>query len=87
MIIAPESASLLPGVATPMPMLPELLLKRLGKNVYRGVEVEVRQAREDRRRHTYILGRTGSGKSYLMANMAIQDVQNGEGRVRKRGEL
>jgi hypothetical protein len=52
---------------------------RLGKNVYRGVEVEVRQAREDRRRHTYILGRTGSGKSYLMANMAIQDVQNGEG--------
>jgi hypothetical protein len=52
---------------------------RIGKNLYRGVETEVRQAREDRRRHTYILGRTGSGKSYLMGNMAIQDVINGEG--------
>ena len=52
---------------------------RLGKNVYRGVETDVRIARDDRRRHTYILGRTGSGKSYLMANMAIQDVINGEG--------
>ncbi len=52
---------------------------RIGKNVYRGVETEVKMAREDRRRHTYILGRTGSGKSYLMANMAIQDVRDGEG--------
>jgi hypothetical protein len=52
---------------------------RLGHNVYRGVETEVRIARSDRRRHNYILGRTGSGKSYLMANMAIQDIQNGEG--------
>lgn len=52
---------------------------RIGKNAYRNTETEVRQARDDRRRHTYILGRTGSGKSYLMANMAIQDVKNGEG--------
>jgi type IV secretory pathway TraG/TraD family ATPase VirD4 len=35
--------------------------------------------REDRRRHTYILGRTGSGKSVLLSNMAIQDIKNGEG--------
>ncbi len=34
---------------------------------------------EDRRRHTYILGRTGSGKSWLLANMAIQDIRNGAG--------
>ncbi len=52
---------------------------RLGHNQYRGVDTQVFQAREDRRRHTYILGRTGSGKSYLMANMAIQDLRNGEG--------
>lgn len=52
---------------------------RLGRNVYRSVETQVFMAREDRRRHSYILGRTGSGKSYLMANMAIQDVRNGEG--------
>ncbi len=52
---------------------------RLGHNIYRGVDGEVKVKREDRRRHTYILGRTGSGKSVLMANMAIQDVINGEG--------
>jgi hypothetical protein len=52
---------------------------RLGHNQYRGTDTQVFMAREDRRRHTYILGRTGSGKSYLMANMAIQDLRNGEG--------
>ena len=51
----------------------------LGKNQYRGLETPVYQAREDRRRHTYVLGRTGSGKSWLLANMAVQDVINGEG--------
>ncbi len=51
----------------------------LGKNVYRGVETPILMARDDRRRHTYILGRTGGGKSVLLANMAIQDIKNGEG--------
>src|SRR2546430_2016135 len=35
--------------------------------------------REDRSRHTYIIGKTGMGKSTLLENMAIQDIQNGEG--------
>ncbi len=51
----------------------------LGKNVYRGQETPIRMSRDDRRRHTYILGRTGGGKSVLLANMAIQDIKNGEG--------
>ncbi len=51
----------------------------LGKNTYRGQETPIRMAREDRRRHTYVLGRTGGGKSVLLANMAIQDIKNGEG--------
>jgi hypothetical protein len=51
----------------------------LGKNVYRGQETPIRMARDDRRRHSYILGRTGGGKSVLLANMAIQDIKNGEG--------
>lgn len=51
----------------------------IGKNIYRGVETPIHMAREDRRRHTYILGRTGGGKSVLLANMAIQDINNGEG--------
>src|SRR3989344_3851303 len=33
----------------------------------------------DRHRHMYIIGKTGMGKSVLLENMAIQDIQNGEG--------
>ena len=51
----------------------------IGKNIYRNLETPIYMGREDRRRHTYILGRTGSGKSVLLSNMAIQDIKNGEG--------
>ncbi len=51
----------------------------LGENVYRGVKREIRMKRADRRRHTYLIGKSGTGKSVLLANMAIQDIQNGEG--------
>jgi hypothetical protein len=33
----------------------------------------------DRTRHMYVIGKTGMGKSTLLENMAIQDIQNGEG--------
>ncbi|MEK7201652.1 MAG: hypothetical protein AAB737_03395, partial [Patescibacteria group bacterium] len=33
----------------------------------------------DRGRHMYVIGKTGMGKSTLLENMAIQDIQNGEG--------
>jgi len=51
----------------------------LGKNVYRSVETKIYIERDDRRRHSYIIGRTGTGKTELMKNMAIQDIRNGEG--------
>lgn len=51
----------------------------LGVNNFRNVKTEVKIAKEDRGRHMYIIGRTGSGKSALMENMAIQDIINGEG--------
>lgn len=51
----------------------------LGENFYRGIKNEIRIKRDDRRRHTYIIGKSGVGKSVLLANMAIQDIQNGEG--------
>lgn len=51
----------------------------LGKNVYREETKDVRITRPDRRRHTYIIGKSGVGKSVLLASMAIQDIQNGEG--------
>ncbi len=51
----------------------------LGVNTFRNVKTAIKIERDDRRRHMYILGRTGSGKSELMRNMAIQDIKNGEG--------
>ncbi len=35
--------------------------------------------RSDRRRHLYVIGKTGTGKSTLLANMAINDLKNDEG--------
>lgn len=51
----------------------------LGKNVYRGQVKNIHIKREDRRRHTYIVGKSGVGKSVFIAGMAIQDIINGEG--------
>ena len=35
--------------------------------------------RADRRAHVYIMGKTGTGKSTLIANLARQDLVHGEG--------
>ena len=34
---------------------------------------------KDRTKHMYVIGKTGMGKSTLLENMAIQDIQNGAG--------
>ncbi len=51
----------------------------LGYNLFRGVKKEIRLDKEDRRRHTYIIGQTGTGKSKLMENLAVQDMMDGRG--------
>jgi hypothetical protein len=51
----------------------------LGYNVYRGEKHEVRILKDDRTRHQYIIGKSGSGKSVLLNYMARQDIINGEG--------
>jgi len=51
----------------------------LGENVYQGMKSTIRIAREDRRRHIYIIGQTGTGKTTLLKNMIIQDIKNGDG--------
>ncbi|MFA6391215.1 MAG: type IV secretory system conjugative DNA transfer family protein [Patescibacteria group bacterium] len=51
----------------------------LGETDYRGQKSLIRIKDQDRQRHVYIIGQTGSGKSYTMANMAVQDIQRGEG--------
>jgi hypothetical protein len=51
----------------------------LGVNRYRNEDKEIRFAREDRVRHFYVIGQTGTGKTTLLKNMIIQDIANGDG--------
>ncbi len=51
----------------------------LGINRFRGAETPVRITLEDRLRHFYIIGQTGTGKTTLMKNMIAQDIQDGHG--------
>ena len=62
----------------PPPHLPQTGLL-LGENLYRGVKTKVYLAPDDRRRHLYTIGMTGTGKSVLLANLAIQDIRGGRG--------
>jgi len=60
--------------------LPTSGLVLIGKAVFRGQEKEVYFAsREDRRRHFYVVGQTGTGKTSLLREMIRQDIENGEG--------
>ncbi len=51
----------------------------LGKNLYRGMETVVRLQANDRRRHLYTVGQTGTGKSVFLSNLIVQDIRNGQG--------
>jgi hypothetical protein len=51
----------------------------LGINDYRGSQKEIHFADEDRVRHFYVIGQTGTGKTVLLKNMINQDIANGSG--------
>jgi len=51
----------------------------LGYNEFRGVKKQIRLSTNDRRRHTYMIGQTGTGKSGLLENLAFQDMMDGKG--------
>lgn len=51
----------------------------LGYNDYRGLQTEIRLSQEDRRRHLYVIGQTGVGKSNFLQEMTKQDIRNGNG--------
>lgn len=65
-------------VASPPTNLPQEGII-LGFNEFRGVKTEIRMAKNDRRRHLYLIGQTGTGKSSAMMNLIRQDIENGEG--------
>jgi hypothetical protein len=51
----------------------------LGINRFRNMETKVYMTKEDRLRHFYTIGQTGTGKSTLLKNMIAQDILQGEG--------
>ncbi|MFA6520232.1 MAG: CxxC-x17-CxxC domain-containing protein [Candidatus Paceibacterota bacterium] len=63
--------------------LPEIPVNKdvtyLGLSTFRDRNQLFGIKRKDRRQHVYILGKSGTGKSVLMFNMIIQNIQNGEG--------
>lgn len=74
-----------PGVETvlfslkPAPLLLPEEGVTLGNHRRLGSNRTVRCARDDRRRHIYVIGQTGTGKSTLFENMVLQDIAAGSG--------
>ncbi len=51
----------------------------LGTSRYRGMERPIYIGDDDRRRHMYIIGKTGTGKSQLLEELVMQDIKAGRG--------
>lgn len=51
----------------------------IGKVDFRNKELTFGIKEKDRTKHTYVIGKSGMGKSTLLENLAIQDINNGEG--------
>lgn len=51
----------------------------IGYNEFRGIKKPIRLSNNDRRRHLYMIGQTGTGKSKFLENLAYQDMMDGKG--------
>ncbi|HSX07955.1 MAG TPA: DUF87 domain-containing protein [Candidatus Saccharimonadales bacterium] len=51
----------------------------LGYNIFRGAKKPIRLSVQDRQRHMYVVGQTGTGKSTFLENLALQDMIDGNG--------
>jgi len=49
------------------------------ETTYRNIRKKFGIKLDDRRRHLYVVGKTGMGKTAMLQNMAVQDIQNGRG--------
>ncbi|MEK7511013.1 MAG: DUF87 domain-containing protein [Patescibacteria group bacterium] len=63
--------------AAPLDLPPSGIL--LGTNTFRGSIAEVRLSPEDRMRHLYVIGQTGTGKTSFMKTLIEQDIKAGNG--------
>lgn len=62
-----------------MATLPDNQVVLFGKTEFRGSTQHFGIKIDDRRRHMYVIGKSGMGKSELLKNLAIQDIQDGRG--------
>ena len=60
-------------------MKPEETINLIGETFYRNTKNKFGIRIDDRRRHLYVIGKTGMGKTALLRNMAVQDIRNGMG--------
>ena len=51
----------------------------LGLSQYRGENYQIKMKAPDRRRHLYVIGKSGSGKSVFQASLIKQDIEAGRG--------
>lgn len=51
----------------------------LGRNRYANSSTDIFLTPDDRLRHLYTIGQTGTGKTTFLKNMIVQDIENGEG--------
>jgi hypothetical protein len=51
----------------------------IGKNRYSNIETPIYFTPEDRLRHMYTIGQTGTGKTNFLKQMILQDIENGDG--------
>jgi hypothetical protein len=58
---------------------PDKELTLLGEAVFRGQKMKFGIKPDDRRRHVYVIGKTGMGKSTLLENMIFSDIHAGKG--------
>ena len=54
-------------------------LTHIAETNFRGAQQKFGIKRTDRRQHMYVIGKTGVGKTGFLKNMALQDIENGEG--------
>ncbi len=55
------------------------LINFFAKTNYRNQQVPFGIKEDDRRKHMYVIGKSGMGKTTLLENMAVQDIRNGKG--------
>lgn len=70
-----EPPSNLPSVEVTQPEA----LSPIGMTNFRGSNIQFGLKRSDRPRHVYVVGQTGTGKSYLMELLTLSDMYNGQG--------